>query len=136
MAPEHRLYAAMIGSIGLPVGIFWFAWSARMGVHWIVPILALIPFAWGYMLVFISAVLYTVDVYGAVHGASAANGLLRYILGATFPLFSVQMDQNLGFEWASSLLAFVTVALLPVPWVLFHWGPVIRQKSKFDRTES
>ena len=73
--------------------------------------------SWGNMLVFFSAVLYTVDVYGAIHGASAvaANGLLRYILGATFPLFSVQMYQNLGFEWASSLLGFVTVALPPTP---------------------
>lgn len=32
VAPEHRLYAAMLGSIGLPIGLFWFAWSARADV--------------------------------------------------------------------------------------------------------
>lgn len=138
VAPEQRLYGAMIGSIGLPVGIFWFAWSARIDVHWIVPIFSLIPFAWGNMLIFVSAVLYTVDVYQAANGASAvaANGLLRYVLGATFPLFTLQMYQNLGFGWASSLLGFISVALLPVPWALFRWGPVIRQRSSYNGTEA
>lgn len=136
--PEQHLYGAMIGSIGLPVGIFWFAWSARIDVHWIVPILSLIPFAWGNMLIFISAILYTVDVYQATNGASAvaANGLLRYIFGATFPLFTLQMYQKFGFAWASSFLGFVTVALMPVPWALFRWGPLIRHRSSYNKTET
>jgi len=46
-APEHRLYAAMIGSLGVTVGLFWFAWTARDDVHWIVPVLSTVPFAWG-----------------------------------------------------------------------------------------
>jgi len=54
VAPEHRLYAAMVGSIGITVGIFWFAWTAREGVHWISPILATVPLAWGIMSVFVS----------------------------------------------------------------------------------
>ncbi|EED23787.1 bicyclomycin resistance protein, putative [Talaromyces stipitatus ATCC 10500] len=134
IAPEHRLYGAMLGSIGLPVGIFWFAWSSRSDIHWIVPIIALVPFAWGNLLVFISAVLYTVDVYQAVNGASAvaANGLLRYIMAAAFPLFTIQMYEGLGHEWASSLLGFATLALLPVPWALYRWGPMIRRRSSYD----
>jgi len=54
VAPEHRLYAAMIGSVGISVGIFWFAWTAREGVHWISPILATVPMSWGIMTVFVS----------------------------------------------------------------------------------
>jgi MFS family permease len=54
IAPEYRLYPAMIGSILLPVGLFIFAWSARKSVHWIVPVLASIPFACGNLLVFVS----------------------------------------------------------------------------------
>lgn len=27
--PEHRLYAAMIGSLGLPISLLWYAWTAR-----------------------------------------------------------------------------------------------------------
>lgn len=33
-APEHRLYASMIGSILLPISLFWFAWSPKESVHW------------------------------------------------------------------------------------------------------
>jgi hypothetical protein len=134
VAPEYRLYGAMIGSVGLPVGLFWFAWTSQKEVHWIVPIIGLVPFAWGNTSVFISCVLYMVDTYMAVNSASAmaANGLLRYVFGAVFPLFTVQMYRRLGFQWASSLLGFVTVALLPVPWVLFFFGEKIRRRSGYD----
>jgi hypothetical protein len=53
VAPEHRLYAAMFGSIGIPVGLFWFAWTSRHSVHWISPVLASIPFAWGNISIFV-----------------------------------------------------------------------------------
>lgn len=33
VAPEHRLYAAMFGSFGLPIGLFWFAWTAQSDIH-------------------------------------------------------------------------------------------------------
>ena len=93
LPPEERLYGAMIGSFLLPIGLFWFAWSARSDVHWISPILATIPFGIGNMLVFGSCVLYLIDTYGPLAGASAAaaNGFLRYCIGAVFPLFTVQM---------------------------------------------
>lgn len=93
LPPEERLYCAMIGSFLLPAGLFWFAWTARSDVHWISPVLATIPFAMGNMLVFGSCVLYLIDTYGPLAGASAtaANGFLRYCIGAVFPLFTVQM---------------------------------------------
>lgn len=108
-APEHRLYNAMLGSFGLPIGMFWFGWTADKGVHWAVPLVGAIPFAWGNICVFvssmeismmthslildqISAVLYMADVYGPSNGASAlaANGIVRYVLGGVFPLFTIQ----------------------------------------------
>jgi multidrug resistance protein len=93
LPPEERLYPAMIGAFLLPIGLFWFAWSAKPSVHWISPVLATIPFGVGSVLVFSSCLLYLMDVYGPMAGASAAaaNGLLRYMLGAGFPLFTSQM---------------------------------------------
>lgn len=93
LPPEERLWAAMVGSFCLPISLFWFAWTARKEVHWISPVLATIPFGLGNMLVFCSCVLYLIDTYGPLTGASAAaaNGFLRYVVGAVFPLFTVQM---------------------------------------------
>lgn len=51
--PEHRLYSAMIGSFGVPIGLFWFGWTAREGVHWVVPAIGTVPFAWGNMSIFV-----------------------------------------------------------------------------------
>ncbi|KAK0335880.1 hypothetical protein LTR59_011854 [Friedmanniomyces endolithicus] len=100
-APEHRLYCAMVGSVGIPIGLFWFAWSARADVHWISPVLAGIPFAWGNLCVFMSAAMYLIDVYGSLNGASAmaANGLARYGLGADVPAPGYRLgDELIGFH--------------------------------------
>jgi len=50
--------------------------------------------------------LYLVDVYGPLNGASAlaANGLVRYISGAVFPLFTVQSKFHLTDSSQSSML--------------------------------
>jgi hypothetical protein len=45
VAPEIRLWLAMLGTLGIFVGLFWFAWSSKDGVHWIVPIIGIVPFA-------------------------------------------------------------------------------------------
>jgi hypothetical protein len=133
LPPEQRLHSAMLGSFLLPISLFWFAWTAREDIHWIVPLIATVPFGVGNLLVFCSCVLYLIDTYGSLNGASAAaaNGMLRYGLGGAFPLFTIQMYRKLGIDWATSLLGFVTVALLPIPWVLYKFGPKIRARSEY-----
>ena len=97
VAPEHRLYVAMMGSFGMPIGLFWFAWTAKKDIHWISPVLATVPFAWGNLCIFTATASYLVDVYGPLNGASAlaANGLARYVSGAVFPLFTIQSKPTL-----------------------------------------
>jgi hypothetical protein len=103
-------------------------------VHWISPVLAGIPFAWGNLCIFLSAALYFIDTYGPLNGASAmaANGVARYTLGAVFPLFTFQMYQRLGVGWATSLLGFISVAMLPIPWLFYKYGERIRAKSRYE----
>jgi putative flippase GtrA len=94
--PEIRLIPAMIGSAFMPIGLFWFAWTAKKSIHWIVPCLAGIPFGAGLVLVFLSAVMYILEVYTPLVAASAiaALGLLRYLLAMAFPLFTVRSKQH------------------------------------------
>jgi hypothetical protein len=77
--------------------------------------------------------MYLVGAYRAITGASAmaANRLMHYVLGAAFPLFTVQMYERLGTTWATSLLGFITIALIPIPLVLLKFGHAIR-RSKYD----
>lgn len=46
-------------------------------------------------------------------------------------MFTVQMFSSLGIGWASSLLGFVSVVLVPVPWVLYKYGRRIRAHSQY-----
>jgi hypothetical protein len=51
--PEYRLYPAMMGSLGLPTAVFWFAWTAKKDVSWASPVVSGVPFAWGNLCIFI-----------------------------------------------------------------------------------
>lgn len=92
MPPEYRLYPSMIGSIFLPIGLFWFGWTSRATISWASPVIAIMFFAWGNLCVFVSMIQYLVDTYHGktVASAMSANSLARYGLGAAFPLFTVQ----------------------------------------------
>lgn len=59
--PESRLPPSLLGSILLPAGLFWFAWSNGPDVHWIVPIIGSAFFAAGIVLVFLSLMNYLID---------------------------------------------------------------------------
>ncbi len=50
---------------------------------------------------------------------------------AAFPLFGIQMYEGLGYQWATGLLAFLTLAMLPFPYLFFKYGKRIRAKSRF-----
>lgn len=132
--PEWRLPPAMVGSFLIPLGVFWFGWTARVDTSWASPAVAIVPFAWGNLCLFVSTMQYLVDAYHGttVASAASANSLARYTMAGAFPLFTVQMYERLGIGWASSLLGFIAVALLPVPWVLFRFGRRIRAKSKYE----
>ena len=66
-----------------------------------------IPFAWGNLALFISSSMYAIDEYGPLNGASAmaANGLLRYVLGGCFPLWTGKSIISLQSNMAKSLLS-------------------------------
>lgn len=133
--PEKRLYFAMIGSPCLPISLFWFGWSAEYRVHWISPVIAEAFFGFGNLMLFMSATLYIMDFYGPRFGASAmgANNMARYVVGAAFPLFITQMYEGLGIGWASSVLGFVSLALVPIPYVFWVFGPRLRRGTRYAK---
>ncbi|KAL2813018.1 major facilitator superfamily domain-containing protein [Aspergillus granulosus] len=135
--PELRLYAACVGSITTPISIFWLAWTARPTIHWIVPMLSGILFGLSHATIALSYNIYKNDIYGAEYGASAFAGevMLRYLLSAATPLFWVQVMEALHINWSTSLLGFVSLTLVPLPWVFFRYGPYLRSKSQYVPVE-
>ncbi|EPE06004.1 fluconazole resistance protein 1 [Ophiostoma piceae UAMH 11346] len=130
--PEARLMTAAIGSVLLPIGLFWFAWTNEAPIHWVVPIIGSGFFAAGLVLVFLSLFNYLIDSY-VIFAASvlAANTVLRSLFGAAFPLFTTYMYKNLGLHWASSVPAFLAVACVPFPFLFMKYGERIRRRCKY-----
>ena len=132
--PEKRLPPAFIGAFCIPICLFWFGWTSRPSVHWIVPIIGSSFFTVGAFLLFNSVLNYLGDAYPD-YAASvfAGNDFMRSSFGAGFPLFANAMYTNLGVPWASSTLGFLSIAFIPIPFVLYFYGETIRKHSKRAR---
>ncbi|KAH7024834.1 major facilitator superfamily domain-containing protein [Microdochium trichocladiopsis] len=130
--PEFRLVPAILGSVLVPAGLFMFAWTTLPSVHWIFPMIGSVLFGAGNILLFTGIFTFLVDAYpSCAASALAANSFVRNIFAAAFPLFGTQMYEAIGFQWASSLLAFLTVVMMPFPYIFFRHGSAIRKRSRF-----
>ena len=130
--PEVRLPPALVGSICLPISLFWFAWTNDPSIHWSVSIIASIPLGFGLFAIFVGIFNYLIDAY-TIYAASvlAANLVLRYMFAAVFPLFTKQMYDNLGIHWATCIPAFLTLICVPFPFLFYKYGARIRKKCKY-----
>ena len=61
----------------------------------------------------------------------AANTVLRSLVGAFLPLAGPEMYAVLGLGWGNSLLAFISLALWPVSWLIWQYGERIRTSERF-----
>ncbi|KGO59539.1 Major facilitator superfamily domain, general substrate transporter [Penicillium expansum] len=135
--PEDRLPGAMVGGVMFAVTIFWFAWTAEYNsVHWAVPTVAETFLATSILLIFVVFINYIIDSYLMyVASAVAANTVLRSACAAASPLFTQYMFDVLGVGGAGSLIGGIGVLLIPIPFVFYRYGAVIRARSKFTPTD-
>ncbi|KAJ5749412.1 major facilitator superfamily domain-containing protein [Penicillium manginii] len=128
--PEAMASIVILGATLLAVGQLWFAWTCTPNIHWIVPILAGVPFGAGNACVFIYANNYMARSYG-IYTASALslNMFSRSIMGACLPLAGPSMYRVLGLNWASTLLGLVEAACISIPVVFYIYGHRIRKSS-------
>lgn len=129
MKPEYRLPPMLPCAVLIPVGLFIYGWTTQYHVHYIVPIMATALIGIGNIAIFMCISTYLVDAF-TIYAASAlaANTVIRSVMGAVLPLAGQSMYKTLGLGWGNSLLAFVSLATLPIPWVIIQWGERLRKK--------
>ncbi|SCV70621.1 BQ2448_3383 [Microbotryum intermedium] len=128
--PEERLFPAFMGSFCYPICLFWFGWSANR-TSWVAPVIAAAFCGIGTTCMFMSALNYLSDAYPRhVASALASNDIVRSLFGAAAPLFAGIMFTNLGIDWGCSLLGFISLVMIPIPFVLYKYGPKLRKRSK------
>ncbi|KAK9422854.1 putative MFS general substrate transporter [Seiridium unicorne] len=130
--PEARLPHLIYIVWLLPVGIFWFGWTALPPTAWISSILAGVPFGFALVMLFTGISSYLTDCYDQ-YGASAlaANTMLRTLFGAGFAIFATDMYEKMGTPWATSTLGFVALAMSIMPLIFYRYGAKLRAASKF-----
>lgn len=132
--PEARLIPMMIGSIFFAAGLFIFGWTSRPNVHWMATMVGIASMGLGFFTIFQAALNYLVDTFQKFSASAvAANTFLRSVLAGTFPLFARYMFLGLGMGWAGSLLGFISVAMIPIPYMFYVFGPRIRARGKWSK---
>jgi MFS family permease len=88
--PEFRVPMMFVGSVFIPVGLFWYGWSAQAKMHWIMPNIGAAIFAAGTIVCFQCMQTYIVDSYTryAASGVAAAV-VLRSLAGFGVSFFSL-----------------------------------------------
>ncbi|KAH7316906.1 major facilitator superfamily domain-containing protein [Stachybotrys elegans] len=133
--PEDRLphWMTLGSGVCVTAGLFWYGWATEANTHWIVPMLGVSLFCFGLIGSMMCAQTYLVDTY-VTYAASviAALTVFRSLLGALLPLAGLTMYQDLGWGWGNSVLAFISLVLIPIPLVFRIWGPSIRAKYPLD----
>ncbi|KAH9009684.1 hypothetical protein EDB85DRAFT_2298454 [Lactarius pseudohatsudake] len=103
---EERMPIAIVGASILPVCLFWFGWTSRASVHWILPIIGS-------------------SLFGT------ASFLLNYLADAS-PAYaaSVLAGNDCIRSMRARSLALLACAFVLIPSLLYKYGEHIRMASK------
>lgn len=131
--PEMRLRIAIPCGILLPITLFWYGWSAYYNVHWACTVLSLVPFGFGIMGLFLPITTYLVDSYPlSAASVTAANVILRSVVGALLPLAGPSLYSSLGLGWGNSLLGFIALLMVPLPLIFYKYSAKLRDATGVD----
>ncbi|RFU75250.1 hypothetical protein TARUN_6992 [Trichoderma arundinaceum] len=131
--PEFRMPGMLLGSVAVPIGLFWFGWTAQTHQHWMLPIIGSSIFGFGMMSILLPLQLYFIDAFKYSAAALAAASLARSLLAFAIPLFAPQMINAMGLGGTYSFLGGLSIAIgIPLPlWVYFQ-GEKIRARSDLN----
>ncbi|KAF2435692.1 MFS general substrate transporter [Tothia fuscella] len=131
--PEYRLPLANLGSILIPLSLFWFAWTVEFHAHWLITISSTFFYGIGQVMIMNTVQNYYIDSFEKfAASAIAAGALFRSIFGGIVPLLAPGLFDKLGYGWGISVFAFVGVLLAPAPIVFYHLGQRIREQFTIE----
>ena len=114
------------------MGLFWLGWTSYSSIHPAVPMIGGFLFGTGYQLVMFSLLNYLTDVYKQFAAPAHTGGTFtRAMAGMVLPMATPALFGNLGIHWANSLLGFLGVAMIAIPFAFVQFRVYIRQKSPY-----
>ncbi|KAE8163711.1 major facilitator superfamily domain-containing protein [Aspergillus tamarii] len=134
--PEFRLPMLCAIAIVVPIGLFWYGWSARRSIHWIMPNIGAAIYSGATVVQLVCVQGYLIDTYQMYAASAMASVMvLRNLLGFGLPLVAPSLYGNLGFAWGNTLLACVAVVIgIPAPLLLWYYGEGLRGSSTYAKS--
>lgn len=127
--PEFRLPLANIGSVLIPISLFWFAWTVAFHTPWPASIASTFFYGVGQVMILNASQNYYIDSFEKyAASAIAAGAVFRSIFGGIVPLLAPAMFDSLGYGWGISVFAFVSLAIAPAPLVFYYFGSTVRER--------
>lgn len=131
LKPENRLPLLSVGGTFMPIGLLIYGWTLQSQTHWIVPIISTVLLGFGLNATTVPISTCLVDVFGiSSASAIAATSVLKYTSVAALPLAGSPLYGRFGLGWGNSVLAFIAMALVPVPLLLMQYGGRLRMNDK------
>ncbi|KAF7556466.1 hypothetical protein G7Z17_g1460 [Cylindrodendrum hubeiense] len=132
-SPEIRLWYAMFGAaVAIPVSLFWLGWTNYGSISIWSAIFAVVLFGYGVTGIFLCVYMYIIDSYG-IYSASALTfvSLIRYVVAGGVTVVGIPFYEKMGTHYTLTIMACLSVVLVPIPYLLYFYGPWIRAKSRF-----
>ncbi|KAK9469710.1 major facilitator superfamily domain-containing protein [Lipomyces arxii] len=132
--PEARLVVVKFGCFLLPIGLFIFGWTADPQYPWIAPVIGIAVFTVGFFVIFQGCLNYLIDAFLRFSASAiAATTFTRSCFAAAFPLFGRAMFENLTVAWGASLIGFIAILMIPIPFVFHKYGVEIRKRNPYAK---
>ncbi len=94
--------------------------------------MASVLFGYGTICIFITAYTYIIDSY-EIYAASALTFVTftRYLTAGGMTIIGVPFYKNMGPHWTMSILGGISVLMVPIPYIFYKYGHIIRKRSKY-----
>ena len=130
---EQWLLPGLVGVWGVSAGLFLFAWTARVGIHWIIPTIGIGIWAATSFAVFQSIICYVVLSYpNYVASLFAGNDFCRSSAAAAMVQTTRYLYTNLGIDRGVSLVAGISGLGVLGMYLLYWLGAKLRARSRFS----
>ena len=86
----------------------------------------------GVITVFLSAYMYMIDSYEIFAASALTIGAVsRYLVAGGMTVVGIPFYENVGTHWTLTVMACISLLLVPIPYVFYKWGHWLRSHSKY-----
>ena len=134
--PEQRLTPSLLAAPLLAGSLFWLGWTNFATISFWSDLIACCVFGFSVYVLFTSTYHYLLDTYGSVaSSAMAAATFTRYMASGGMIMATEPMYDAIGVQWSLTIFGCVAAALVPVPWLFWWYGEIIRKRSKWASSD-